>query len=170
MARAHKIVTIDGANRDHGKSFFLLEMAPRRGEKWAARALLALGRASNAEIGDDFRDTLADAGMAGLATLSLRAFTALEWADAEPLLDEMLECVSVIPDTNRVDQVTRLPYTRPMNEDDVEEVSTLLLLRSEILELHLGFSVAAFLSRLGAAAKAKLSLNDIPTSPPSSGE
>jgi len=170
MARAHKIVTVDAENRDRGKAFFLLEMPPRRGEKWAARAMLALGRASNAEIGEDFREALADAGMAGLATLSLRAFTALAWADAEPLLDEMLECVSVIPDVSRIDQTTRLPLTRPLQDADIEEVTTLLTLRSEILELHLGFSVASFLSRLGAAAKAKLNSSGTPTSPQSSGE
>lgn len=170
MARANKIVVIDAENRDKGKAFFLSEMPPRKAEKWAARALLAFGRASNAEVGADFREALADAGMAGVAALGIRAFTALSFEDAEPLLDEMLQCISVVPDPARVDQTTRLPYSRPLMDEDIEEVSTLLTLRSEVLELHTGFSVAAFLSRLGQAAKSKFNSSGTPTSPQSSGE
>jgi hypothetical protein len=40
-----------------------------------------------------------------------------------------------------------------INDGDIEEVRTLLLLRGEVLELHLGFSITAALSGLSAAVR-----------------
>lgn len=162
MARRTKVVTIDAEGRDRGKSFLITEMAPRKAEKWAARVLFAIAKGG----GDDREaEEVAASGMAGLAAVGLRSLTRVDFPDAEPLLDEMLECVAFVPDKTRLDQTTGQPYFRAMIEDDVEEVSTLLALRSEVIEIHLGFSPAAFLSTLGAAAKAKLNSFDTPTSP-----
>ena len=114
-----------------------------------------------------------EAGMAGLAVIGLRAFTAMSFDVAEPLLDEMMECVAFVPDPSRVDQISRQPIVRPLVEDDIDEVATLLALRSEVFEVHTGFSVAAFMSTLGTKAKAALHSPAIGTSPrasePSSG-
>ena len=165
MARANKLVRIDAEGRDKGKVFFLVEMPPRKAEKWATRALLAFGRAGRLDVSDDFRETLQHAGMAGIAALGIRALTGMSFEDAEPLLDEMLESVTFVPDETRLDQTTQRPFTRPLTEDDVEEVGTLFKLRSEVLELHVGFSIAAFLSRMGAAMKSKLNSPATPTSP-----
>lgn len=170
MARAHKIVTISAEGRDKGKSFFILEMPPRKAEKWATRALLAIGRGGRVEMSADLNEALEHAGMAGFAALGIQALTGLDYKDAEPLLDEMFECVTFVPSLDMIDQVTRLPVTRPLREDDIEEVTTVMKLRSEIMEVHLGFSIAAFLSRVGQAAKARFLSSITPTSPLSSGE
>lgn len=168
MARKREIVTVAEKGRDEGKSFLLVEMPPRKGEKWATRALLALGRAGGAEMDPALKEELQGAGMAGIAAVGVRALAALDFHDAEPLLDEMMECVSFVPDRTKIDQMTQEPISRGLIEDDIEEISTLLFLRSKIVELHVGFSIAAFLSRLGAAAKARWTSQNIPTSPESS--
>jgi len=163
MARASKLVTIDAANRDRGKVFLVTEMPPRQSEKWATRALLAVSR-SNSSLGAEAGE-LADSGMAGLAAIGFRALSSLEFEDAEPLLDEMLSCVSFVPDPSKIDQLTQRPLCFPVAPDDIEEVSTLLALRSEVIEIHTGFSPAAFLSTLGETARQKLNSSDTPTSP-----
>lgn len=168
MARKVKDVTIDTPGRDLGKTFRITEMNPRKGEKWAGRVLFAAAKSKG--VDDAEANGMALAGMAGLATLGVRSLTSIPWEDAEPLLDEMLTCVSFVPDPGRVDQTTMLPYARPLIEDgeDIEEVGTLLSLRSEVIELHTGFSPAVFLSKLGAAAKAKLNGTNTETSAPQS--
>ncbi|AWB21240.1 hypothetical protein DA075_10210 [Methylobacterium currus] len=133
MARREKRVTIpsdDPENRDGGKTYFLKEMPATQAEDWAMRALLAL-TAAGAEIPDD----LEGAGMAGLAVMGVQALTGLKHADVKPLMDEMFTCVQACPDRGNPNVV------RPLVEDDIEEVQTRLLLRKEILQLHVGFSL-----------------------------
>ena len=138
--------------RDAGKKFLLTEMSARRSEKWATRVLLAL-LAGGVEIPDD----VLGAGMAGVAAVSssgngfLRGGIAFE--TVEPLLDEMLECV----------QIAEQNMTRELTEDDIEEVATLVWLRGEVLQLHVGFSIAERISAYLAARKSMVSLNT-PTS------
>lgn len=140
--------------RDKGKRFVITEMSAVRAEKWATRALLAIGRA-----GVDMPDDLAGAGMAALAYAGLKAITSCSFDDAEPLLDEMMQCVTIQPDA-------ALDFTRATIEDDFEEVATLVQLRDRVFGLHVGFSIAAELAKLGAAAKKALDAsNDTPTSP-----
>ena len=74
----------------------------------------------------------------------------------------MLSCVALVPDRDRIDPLSGQPVTRPIKEDDVEEVSTLLKLRGEVIQIHLGFSPAAVLSSLGTAVRTASS--GIPTS------
>lgn len=131
MARKSAVVTISREGRDKGKTFVITEMSAMRAEKWATRAFLALGRA-----GVEVPDGLADAGIAGLAVLGLRALASLRFEDAEPLLDEMFARVQIMPDPRNPETV------RSVMEDEVEEVSTILKLRAEALDLHMGFSFA----------------------------
>lgn len=159
MARKTREVTITAAGRDQGKTFFITEMPPRPAEKWATRLLLAVARGN----GEDPRSAaqVAGQGVVGLLTIGIRSLTTVDFLDAEPLLDEMLSCVMFVPDTSRIDQTTQRPLIRPVDwDDDVEEVTTIATLRSEVIEVHTGFSPAAFLSTLGKTAKVKL------TSPP----
>lgn len=139
MARKVDTVEIEADNRDKGKRYLLTEMPASRAEKWATRALLALGRV-NPEIPED----AASMGMAGIAAIGVSMFAKLAWEDAEPLLDEMFGCIQFLPATNS---------PRPLLEDDIEEVTTRARLRSEVIKLHTGFSPAAELSKLGAAAR-----------------
>ena len=150
-------LTISAEGRDQGKVFFIREMSAVRAEKWATRALLALGR-SGARVPDD----VAASGLAGLAALGLRAMAGLHYHDAEPLLDEIMTCVQIIPDP------ARPMVRRGTIEDDFEEVMTLVKLRDEVLSLHLGFSIAASLSNLAASMLATIDSPNTATSPPSS--
>jgi hypothetical protein len=140
--RKTKIVTIDAENRDKGKSFLLTEMGATQAEKWAARAFLAL-----AKSGVDLPDGAAQQGLAGVAAAGLSALSGLDWALAEPLLDEMFRCIQIQPDP-----VKNPNFFRALGENDTEEVTTRIKLRKELLELHLGFSLAAKLSESMAQA------------------
>ena len=145
--RKTKIVTIEAENRDKGKTFLLTEMSAAQAEKWAARAFLAL-----AKSGAELPAGAADAGLAGVATAGLAALSGLDWELAEPLLDEMFRCIQIQPDP-----IKHPRFTRALTEEDTEEVMTRITLRKELLELHLGFSLAAKLSTSPAPAAMKAS-------------
>lgn len=125
MARKTKTVIVEDAGRDLGKNFLLTEMSVDKAEKWAARALLSLAK-SGIEVPDGTD------GLAGLMGFGVGSISQLAWSDVEPLLDEMMTCVKICPSPG----ITRNLIA---NADDVEEVSTMLLLRKEILKLHFDF-------------------------------
>jgi hypothetical protein len=131
MARKQLDILVSAEGRDKGKMFQITEMPASKAEKWAIRTMLALGK-SGVEIPDDLQAQ----GMAGIASLGIRALTSLNFEDAEPLLAEMFDCVKCVPDP------TRPEVTRALVEDDIEEVSTRLLLRKDILSLHIDFFTA----------------------------
>jgi hypothetical protein len=56
----------------------------------------------------------------------------------------MLACVQIIPDASRP------MVRRALVEDDIEEVTTLLRLREEVLSLHTGFSLRDYRLKLTA--------------------
>jgi hypothetical protein len=128
MARKQLDIVISAEGRDKGKMFQITEMPASKAEKWAIRTMLALGKS-----GVDIPDDLAAQGMAGIASLGIRALTSLNYDDAEPLLAEMFDCVKCVPDP------TRPEVTRALVEDDIEEVATRLSLRKDILSLHIDF-------------------------------
>lgn len=151
-----KINVPDKAYRDNGKVFLLREMSAADAESWAARAMEAMSKS-----GADVPEYVLRAGLAGLYNLGIRAFLGAPHALVKPLLDEMFEkCVSVVPDPKRPNVIrggVDVPgYERvgPMVDDDTEEVHTRLLIRSEVFELHTGFSVAAYLTQMWEEAKA----------------
>ena len=151
MARKTETVIIDAEGRDKGKVFVITEMPASKAEKWAARALLALGRS-----GVDVPDNIAASGLAGVVALGVRSFLGLRFEDAEPLLDEMFaSCVAIVPDPDRPTVTRGAGGIGALIEDDIEEVSTRIHLRTEVLELHTGFSIAAVLSVLMIPAVAK---------------
>jgi hypothetical protein len=141
MARKTTTVTITAEGRDNGRCYVLTEMSASQAEKWAARALLALGAA-----GVDIPEGIEAQGLAGVAAIGVRAFVGLPWHLAEPLLDEMFGCIMFMPDP------TRPQVIRGLIEDDIEEVATRVRLREEVISLHLGFSVAAYISKFRQAA------------------
>lgn len=167
MARNVKTITIPAPttggreNRDAGKTFLITEMDAVRTEKWATRALLAI-----AAGGVDIPPDVLRMGAGAVVAAGFRALVTMSFHDAEPLMDEMMQCVEVVPDRRKPD------VTRPLDAEDIDEVTTIWLLRSEVVELHTGFSVAAFLSNLGKAASTMTDPNpissDTPTSPKSS--
>lgn len=145
MARKTQTVVIESAepddkNRDKGKTFLITEMAASKAERWATRALLALGQS-----GVDIPEDIGAAGLAGVAAIGIKAISGLPWELAEPLLDEMFQCVQFVPDASKPMVV------RPLVEDDIEEVSTRLRLREEVISLHINFSIGAWISKLRTA-------------------
>ncbi len=145
MARKEAVFTAtDG--RDAGKQFQLREMSATRAESWAIRMMLAMGKA-----GIEVPEALRQQGLAGLMSvlqnpdddgaqfvaallgvLKVTLFTnmlRIDPEDALPLLDEMMGCVQRIEQT----------VTRSLVEDDIEEVSTRLKLRTAIWNLHTDF-------------------------------
>lgn len=148
--RKTKTVVIERDGRDKGKTFLITELSAMAAEKWAARALLALGRAG-VEIPDD----MAGVGAAAIISAGLGAFRQMNFEDAEPLLDEMMACVQIVPDPSRKDAATQQPIARPMIDGDVEEVPTLAQLRAEVIEVHTGFSVTDALASLGASVASR---------------
>ena len=122
-------VTITAEGRDAGKVFRLTEMPAARAEKWAMRAFLGMARA-----GIEIPDNIANAGLAGIATIGLKAVGSMSFSDAELLLDEMFACIQAVPDPQNAARV------RPLVENDIEEVATRLRLRKEVFDLHVSFS------------------------------
>lgn len=144
MARRSALVTInDPKSRDAGKVFRVTEMSADAAERWALRCLLAFANA-----GARLPEGTLEAGMAGIqATLpglliqGLRSLAGLRYEDAAPLLDEMLGCAEYkAPGTEQYFALRGAGMTQ------IEEVSTLLKLRYEVLQVHLNFSLADALS------------------------
>ncbi len=145
----------ESAGRDKGKTFLLTEMDADRAERWATRAFFAM--ASN---GVDIPPDVMQMGLGAITAIGVRSIMTMGFEDAAPLLDEMMMCVQIMPDPSKPDLL------RPLDREDIEEVGTRLKLRSEVFELHTGFSVAAFLSDLGKKAADRTSnLSTAPTSP-----
>lgn len=139
--RKEATVTIVAEGRDRGKVFRLREMSSQQAEAWGGRLLLTL-----ANHGVDVPPNFFDLSMAGIAVMGVYAITRVPWAEAKPLLDEMMGCVKIQPGPDA--RVVRELIDRGDEGDDIEEVATRLTLREEVLSLHLGFSIADGLSKL----------------------
>lgn len=126
MARKVSEYKIDTDGRDKGKVFVITEMSAVQAEKWAMRAILAAAR-SGVDIGDASR-----MGMQGVAMIGIGALLNMSWVDAEPLIDEMMDCV----------KIKEASGARDIMGDDIEEIATRFLLRKAIMELHVDFSTA----------------------------
>ena len=129
MARKELDYTVETDGRDKGKVFHLVEFPAARAERWAFRAFLAMGRS-----GVDVPENVMSLGFVGAAKMLAGAICKLPYADAESLMDEMMECVTIKPSPK---------ITRALVEDDIEEILTRVLLRIEVIKLHAGFSTAA---------------------------
>jgi hypothetical protein len=137
------IYTVADEGRDKGKAFLLTEMPASKSERWAIRALLAM-----AKSGIDLPEGAEHMGFAGIARLGLGLLLKVPYEMAEPLLDEMMECVQAIPTPSRPDIV------RYLIEDDIEEIKTRFKLRKEVFELHANFSSTGAPSITESAAPA----------------
>lgn len=136
------------ANRDYGKHFLLTEMASRPAEKWAARVFQALGRA-NVEIPPE----VAVAGFIGLVFMGIKMLSSMRYDDYESLMDEMMQCIKIIPDMARPEVIRPIRDTGSEG-DDIEEIGTRLRLREELFTLHAGFTPADAVSKLALMAPA----------------
>lgn len=149
MARRIALVTIDDPkSRDLNKTFRIREMSADAAERWFIRLVFALANGGLKVPADAMF-----AGIAGfkatvpvLLVQGLRSLAGMSYTDAEPMLGEMLGCVDFkAPGTETYFPLIGTGMTQ------VEEVSTLLRLRYEVLEIHLGFTLADALSNLREA-------------------
>ncbi|UOO77925.1 hypothetical protein LVJ85_05545 [Neisseria sp. Dent CA1/247] len=125
MALKTKTITIENG-RDAGKQFIITEMPAAKIDNWAMRVLLALAGA-----GIDVAE--ANQGMMGLARVAFAALGKIPHDVALPLLDELLDCVQIIPQGGR---------PRPLDLvslNDVEDFANLWMFRKEVFNLHIDF-------------------------------
>jgi len=121
MARQTKEIEIE-SGRDAGKVFVITEMAAADAEWWAFRALQAVAGAD--------ADLLMGAPLQQMAANGIKMLAKADPSKVKPLFDEMMSCVSV-----------KIPsgQTRKLLSTDIEDLSTRLKLRTEVIELHVGF-------------------------------
>lgn len=129
MARNTINYTVTDDNRDKGKVFVITEMPAGKAERWATRALFAL-MGSGVQVPEGFENM----GMAAMAEVGLRALGQLKWEIAEPLINEMFDCIQYMPDPSKPHVVRVL-----MDDSDIEEITTRVKLRAEVWKLHTGF-------------------------------
>jgi len=111
--------------RDLGKQFLITEMPASQAENWAFQVILAVGNA-----GIEIPEGLASQGMSGLMAIGYMNLLKIPFDAAKPLLDEMMNCVQIIPSAN---------IKRKLVEEDIEEVGTRLQLRKATWNLHMDF-------------------------------
>jgi hypothetical protein len=128
MARKTLNYTVAAEGRDKGKVFVITEMPAAQAEKWAIRVFLAMAKG-----GTDLPDNITDGGFAALAKVGLELLSQIPFEEAEPLLDEMMGCVSSMPNP------ATPAVTRALVDADIEEVATRILLRRQIFQLHVDF-------------------------------
>jgi hypothetical protein len=149
MARRTKFVTIEGdpeKNRDVGKTYIITEVSAMQAEEWAVRAFMALGTS-----GIRIPDELMNAGLVGVALIGYQVFMGAQPEAVLPLWREMLpSCVQL----RGVESAQGTQVALPWSPTIVEEVSTMMVLRQAILELHTGFTLAEAALRLKEAASA----------------
>jgi hypothetical protein len=135
MARNTKFFTITDEGRDKGKVFKLTELSSRAAERWANRVLFSLMNA-----GVEVPENLRAMGVSGLVSVGIKALGSIPFHIAEPLLDEMMQCVELAP--NPSDRNILRPYSSFV-ESDIEEIATIYKLRKEVVGLHTDFFTRA---------------------------
>ena len=138
MRNQHSVtIKIDKPGRDLGKEFVLTPLSAWDAEELAGRALFAMMNA-----GINIPENILDGGLSGLAALGIRALSRISFEQAKPLLDQLMSCVDVKASEKVI---------RPLlnNDAEIQEVSTLLTLRKEVIKLHLDFFMNGAGSTLG---------------------
>jgi hypothetical protein len=140
MARLSKTVTIDIPGRDFGKTFVLTEMGARAAFDWAARAFFATGR-SGMEVPVNALDQAKSSDNPGAVFVALAAFAGqalmgCSYPEAHTLMEEAWNQIRIVPADGAA------PRPVDFRGDDIEEVWTIIQLKRELLELHLGLSIS----------------------------
>ena len=126
-------ITIE-EGRDAGKTFRVTEMAVSKLEKWSCRALIAL---FGVNIPDDLAKLAKTSNSMALASAVMRGLSGLDWKLAEPLYDELIEQVAIVPNMSHPHNVIKLCSQNLDNH--IEELSTIMRLRAEVIALSLNF-------------------------------
>lgn len=132
--RNSKTITID-KGRDKGKAFKLTEKSAYASTMWGVRAVLLLSKS-----GAELPEYLSGQGLAGIGVLigtDAKAFMALiggiDFKEAKPLLDELLECVQFQSENGMLVDLFDI-------DSQIEEPTTLITLYMEVLKLHANFT------------------------------
>lgn len=128
-----RLITID-KGKDTGKVFEVSQMPVSRLEKWSARALIAL---FGGDIPLEIKDMSSVSNSAALAAGVLNSLGALDWGKIEPLYDELLSCISVVPDPARPN--VTVPLNTSNMDAHISEIGTIIKLRGEVLAVNLDF-------------------------------
>lgn len=137
MARRNEYFTVDKECRDFSKTFCITEMAAFDAESFAIRAGLAILK-SNPSLPPNMIERITDKTITfeDIAALGFGLFAGVDYHDLKPLLDDLLGCVQIIVDKKSM-------IMRHLEDEDIEELSTLIELRKRALGLHINFSTAA---------------------------
>ena len=155
MALKRLNYTVSHEGRDQGKTFLIVEAPAKPVEWWAARVFSGLAR-QGYDVG-----LVAEHGAQGLIVIGMKGLALLPPHELKPLLDEMMSCVSVLPDRNNP-QIVRPLIDNGTEGDDIEEIKTRIELRKKVAEIHLGFSLG------GEDSKSEKTDSKSPAPPPSS--
>jgi hypothetical protein len=136
MARKELFVTIADEGRDKGKVFKLTEQSAIDIDKWANRATHAIIRA-----GGVLPDEIVKMGVIGILVVGYHRLMHIPWSELDPLLDELMRCVDIVPTPNQPNVI------RKLFPNDIEEVQTLRTLREQVFVLHTGFMKPADVSK-----------------------
>lgn len=147
--RKEKTVVIE-SGRDKGKMFLIKELPASQVERWATRALFVM-----MNCGVEVPDNLLSAGLAGIAAVGIKSLTKVPYEQAEPLFDEMMTCIAIVPDPRQPLVKRGYEGVGAMIEDDIEDVTTRLILRKAVFELHMDFFISAARSKPEVADSSK---------------
>lgn len=125
MSLKTKTITIE-KGRDEGKTFVITEMPITKADNWAMRALFAI-----ANGGIDIEGINPNMGMLGMAQVAIKALSGIKPDIGIPLLDELLECVQVLPSSGNARAL--------IIDSDIKDLSTMFTLRKEVLAIHIDF-------------------------------
>ncbi|KMJ45445.1 hypothetical protein AB204_08975 [Xenorhabdus khoisanae] len=120
-----KTITIE-SGRDAGKVFFITEMPIVKADDWAMRALFTI-----ANGGIDIGDLRPSMGMMAIAQVAIKALSNIRADDGIPLLNELLDCVQIVPSGGNARAIEF--------NSDIRDVKTMFLLRAEALAIHIDF-------------------------------
>lgn len=127
MALKELDVTVrDG--RDRGKTYHIKEWPALRTEHWIMRLVFGLGRA-----GVEIPPEILNLGAGPTAYAIASQVHKLSSRLGVKLADELMECVTIVEPK----------VTRSLVENDIEDFSTRLWLKGEVLKLTFGFFVPA---------------------------
>lgn len=144
------VISADG--RDKGKTFHLTEMYAMDGDAWARRALSAVAKHAPEGMLIDL-----NGGWPALAEMGVKAILSAIGDDATSLIEEMTTCI----------QIKETLVTRPLilRSDDIEEISTIIKLRDEVIRLHANFSIIEIALKFGEVIRTII--ENSPTTPTS---
>lgn len=149
--REKRIVTIDDAGREI--TFSVQQMPALKLEKWIYKTAIQLAKANGAEIaGESITDAKAaikkleagDKDGSGMGWI-IQTVGGLDFDKVEPLLDELLSCVKVIPDANN--SAVEMALTPATIEGQIESPLTLMKIRVETLKVNFSFFSTAVKSK-----------------------